>query len=168
MTHEVLVLSAVEQLVIEQPDTEQLTEVRTQQELIEIAVPGPRGPQGIPGQPGGASFSDVAAETVGGHRAVRQTSSGLMYASIGDVSHAGRVVGITVGAAAVGGSVTYQAAGKITEPSWNWVGGGDIWLGLDGVLTQSLVPGAAFMQRLGYAIDSTSMWVEVSEPIVFE
>lgn len=124
-----------------------------------------QGPPGPIGPAGSVLFQGAAAQTVGGHRALRHTGGGLDYASAANVADAGRVAGVSTGAATAGDLVSYQAAGRLTEPSWAWTPDADIYLGLDGQLTQNVPVGAAFLQRLGYAIDATSMWIELSEPI---
>lgn len=163
---EVLVISATEQLALD-GDAQALVEQIVEQELLEVAVQGPPGPQGPQGVSGGAAGAVTLAEAVGGHRAVYLTAAGALYADAGTAEHAGRVAGITTQAGAAGASVLVQSAGFMTEPSWAWVPGGDIWLGLSGVLTQTIPPAAAFAQRLGYAVTPTDIWVEISEPIIF-
>ena len=163
---EVLVVSETEQLVLG-GDAQALTELVVERELLEVAVQGPPGPQGPQGLAGGVAVTVALGEAVGGHRAVYMAPAGAMYADAGTLSHAGRVAGITSQAGGLGDSVLMQSAGFMAEPSWAWTPGGDIWLGAAGALTQIFPLGAAFAQRMGYAVTSTSIWVEISEPIVF-
>lgn len=136
----------------------------TEKVFVTRAQQGPPGPTG----PGGSiTNTATAAEAVGGHRAVVNTSSGIAYADADNLAHCGRVVGITTAAAGSGAPITFQASGKITEPSWSWAPNADIWLGLNGLPTQTIPGAAVFAQRLGFALSPTEMWVELGEPVVF-
>ena len=166
MADEVLIVTSTEQLVqIDAPQA--VVEAELVQELIELAVQGPPGPQGPPGLSGGSASAVPLGEAVGGHRAVIISDSAAFYADADNVAHAGRVAGITSQAGGAGASVLVQSSGPMTEPSWGWTPNGDIWLGLNGLLTQIPPGAAAFAQRLGYATSPTSIWVEISEPVVF-
>lgn len=124
-----------------------------------------QGPPGPPGPGGVTTHSLPAGEILGGHRVVVRGASGVAIASADNADHVARVIGITLGSATAGSPVTVQAAGAITELSWTWVPDEDIYLGLNGVLTQTIPPTAAFAQRVGYAVNPTSMWVVLGEPI---
>jgi hypothetical protein len=164
MTQEILVVNEVEQLTqISNP--EQLIEVQVVHELLEVS--GPPGPEGPPGPGGSSTYTGVAAEALGGHRVVINSSAGLAYADASVADHAVRVVGVTLSAAVGGQPVPFQSSGKITEPSWSWTPDADIFLGLNGLLTQSIPGTAVFAQRLGFALSPTEMWVELGEPIIF-
>lgn len=126
-----------------------------------------QGPPGPAGPGGSISHTETASTAIGGHRAIINTAAGVAYADASDPTHIARVVGVTTSAAASGAIVSFQASGNITEPSWTWTPDGDIYLGLNGLLTQSIPGTAAFAQRLGFALSPTEMWVELGEPIVF-
>jgi hypothetical protein len=128
---------------------------------------GPKGAAGLQGVAGGSGHSASAGEDVGGHRVVMISAIGVVVADALTVSHAGRVIGVTTGAVVSGDPANFQSSGEMTEVSWNWTPDEDIWLGANGTLTQTIPPSAAFAQRVGYAIDATRMWVELSEPIIF-
>jgi len=164
MTQEILVVSETEQLIVQETSGQSVTEQVVSQEVLSEGVQGPPGPTG----PGGSiTNTATAAEAVGGHRAVVNTPSGIAYADADNLAHCGRVVGITTAAAGAGSPITFQASGKITEPSWFWSPNADIWLGLNGLPTQTIPGAAVFAQRLGFALSPTEMWVELGEPVVF-
>jgi hypothetical protein len=51
---------------------------------------------------------------------------------------------------------------------WTWTPGLDIWLGDNGLMTQTFPVVAAFSQRLGFALSATRIWVDLSEPTLSE
>lgn len=164
---EILVVSETEQLVLN-AEPQALVERVVETEVLEVAEQGPPGPRGPTGLSGASASAVVLGEAIGGHRAVViGAGPAALYADSDNPAHAGRVAGITTQAGAAGAEVLVQSSGPLTEPSWAWAPDGDIWLGLDGLLTQILPVTAAFAQRLGYATSPTSMWVEISEPVVF-
>lgn len=135
--------------------------------VLEIGQ-GPSGPPGTPGLPGSSQvISLTATEAIGGQRALIATgASGAAYASSADASHYSRVVGISVGAASLGAAVEVQSSGPMEELGWSWIPGQDLWLGSNGLLTQTYPAGAAFSQRLGFALSPTRIWVDISEPVL--
>jgi hypothetical protein len=68
------------------------------------------------------------------------------------------------GAALEGDSVTIQALGLITEPSWQWIPG-PLWLGSNGVITQT-IPVTGMQWRLGTALTATTVLWEPDMPII--
>lgn len=103
----------------------------------------------------------VAAEALGGHRAV--TVDGY-YAGNDIAGHAGKILGITTGAASAGAVATVQTHGKLTEPSWNWLIGSMVFLSTNGQLTQT-PPTDGFRIILGRPVTATTLFVDISEPI---
>lgn len=132
--------------------------------VVSLVNTGLRGPKG---DPGGSTFTRTAAQALGGHRAVVAVGeNGADYASASDVSHFGRLIGITSGAVSSGAEATITSIGPVDEPSWTWTPGGDVYLGDSGLLTQTVPLAAAFLQRVGFALTATRLWVELSEPIL--
>lgn len=109
------------------------------------------GPQGPPGAGGLESYT--AGATVNGHRVIVTDGAGLaVHADNATTAHANAATKISLGAALVGETVQVQLAGRITEPSWNWVPGGTIYVGAAGVLTQvPPVAPAAFSKPVAVA-----------------
>ena len=83
------------------------------------------------------------------------------------LSHAEVVVGLTVFAAVQGQSIDIVRAGIVEEPSWSWVADQPVYLGLDGVLTQTLPTGALFGLVVGFPIAPTKLFMSIKPPIVF-
>lgn len=99
----------------------------------------------------------MASTDIGGHRAI--TAAGL-YA---DDATLDLVIGISSGAAAQGDLVEYVASGPMDEGGWNWTPGGPIFVGANGVLTQSEPVGP--LKRVGTAVTSTRLAVDLQPTI---
>lgn len=120
--------------------------------------------------PGGGSlglaFEATAGEAIGGHRAVILDADGLaFYASQDDPTHMGSVAGVSQGAVVLNDAVSIMAKGRLIEPTWAWTPYLPIFLGLNGLLTQT-PPVTGFLLVLGSALDATTMLVNPSSPIV--
>lgn len=126
-------------------------------------APGIRGPKGEDGQAVNIQTFEAGAN-LSGHRAIR-VSAGLAYVCDGaTAAHAGRCIGVSTGAAAQGDATLIQTIGVLTEPSWSWIEG-PVFVGADGILTQSLA-GLAFIQQVGVAVSSTTVDINPQLPIL--
>lgn len=122
------------------------------------------------GSSGGIGQGDVfkvkklASTALSGHRAMILNSDGrLAYASNNNPAHRGRVIGISLNAAASGDLIEVQTHSDVVEPSWNWNLGLPIFLGQDGYLTQTAPTSATalFIQTIGFPVSPTSMFVDI-------
>ncbi len=128
--------------------------------IVEVGIQGPPGPPGL------SRISGVAGTALSGHRAVVAGTDGkFYYASSADAGHAGRVAGITAGAVTGGDAAEIQTYGVVMEPSWNWDMMKNIYLGVDGALTQT-APDAGIVVRMGFPMSATSMFVDIGVGIV--
>lgn len=133
-----------------------------------------RGEQGIQGDagPGAGPVQSLIAVTgtiLGGHRVVGIAHDGT-YTYVDQTVHVDgfRAAGITTGAAALGAAVTIQTRGPITEPSWNWTVDLPVFVGTNGLPTQTvptLAGGAVFSQMVGLALTATTIFVQMGIPI---
>ena len=100
------------------------------------------GPQGPPGPSGSAPTLGVLLSGemhLSGHRAVVLVPGvGMRYADPLSDNDAGAQVGILLQSTSPGNIGNVQFSGLVDEPSWNW-DNGPIFLGLNGVLTQTLI-----------------------------
>lgn len=130
--------------------------------IVEVEV-GFQGPKGAPG--GTQRF--VADAALSGHRAVIRTATGIDYADAAIAAHCGQVIGITTGAVTASEVGEICAGGDIDEPSWDWTPGLAVFLGLNGLLTQTppTLATAAFSQELGFAVSPTKLFVQLRDPI---
>lgn len=155
--------------IIESPVT--VAEVVTVSEIVSVILSaGDTGPQGAPGAPGPSGDDIVvvtAAIDLGGHRVVTLDGVGeARYADNTQSTHLHRVLGITLGAFNTGTLGTVMRLGEIIEPTWNWTLNQPIFLGTNGLLTQTPpVSPAVFLQIVGFPILPTSMFVDLRDPI---
>src|SRR5436190_3465507 len=103
---------------------------------VAISNIGPQGPAG----PSGAS--DVLIRTavnqpLGGNRIVRAVAGGVDYASSDDLTGIDATLGLTQTSAILSAPVGVQISGEMTEVSWNWTVGEAVYLGLNGLPTQT-------------------------------
>lgn len=128
---------------------------------------GPSGPPGPAGPASGSGAEYPAAVAVSGHRVVALDEAGEVFAASADtLSHALRVAGVTLGAAAEGEPVTVQSIGPVEFSGWAFTPGQPVFLGLAGALVQSLPPGAVFSLVIGTALSATRVAVRLQPPIV--
>jgi len=137
--------------------------------VISVPAQGPPGPAGADG-PIGTNGPHRTVITAGmalsGHRMVTTDSVGnVVYADASNVEHAGKVLGMTTGAASEDGDAIIQTNGVVTEPSWNWDLGELVYLGSDGHLVQT-VPESGFVCPVGTPITTTSLLVQISNSVI--
>lgn len=141
-----------------------------------LSEKGPQGIQGIPGPrgevgpAGGSSLEYPAGAALGGHRAVMLDNAGkLQYATNANIAHMGRVIGVTLGAVEADAPCQVKNFDQTTEPTWNWAMNQPVYLGANGLLTQSAptaIGGATFLMVIGFPVSSTTLFVSLREPIV--
>lgn len=110
----------------------------------------------------------IASENLGGHRIVVLTAPGAVtYADNTTAIHADSIFGMTKSAAIMGDQVQVARVGEeVVEPTWNWITGQVLFLGVDGSLIQSEpVSPAVFSLIVGFATSPTSILLDVREPI---
>lgn len=129
--------------------------------ILESAGQGPAGPVG----PSGATtISLIANGAIGGHRLIAGDDMGRAeYGDRTDPTQIGRIVGMSLSAAADGQPVPIAIGGEISEPSWAWMPG-PLWLGTAGIPTQ-IPPSSGILQYIGSAITSTKIILRIELPI---
>ena len=134
--------------------------------IIRVPEQGPMGPPGPAGSELGSSVIRTAGEAIGGHRMVYVASSGnVMYADCSQITHAHRVFGLTINAAVSGESVNVQLRGIVENSGWSWDLGKEIFLGENGLLTQT-PPTAGYILWVGYPVSQTSMDIRIGQAII--
>ena len=128
-------------------------------------VPGPRGPQGIPGPAGGTTTVTVGATPLSGHSAVAADAAGLLIkADCTNPAHRGAVLGLLANAYSPGDQAVVQTAFTLEHAGWTWAPG-PVFVGAAGQLTQTLPVGAVFSQVVAHALSPTLVLVDVQPPI---
>lgn len=91
----------------------------------------------------------------------------VVYADATQPTHMGKLMGLTLNAASPGGTVEIRSDGEVTEPSWTWTPDQPVYLGTNGLLTQT-VPNAGtayFLQKVGFAVAATRLFLTIDPPI---
>ena len=162
-------LPTVIEIQTEQPTI--TVEVELAPETLEIVAPGPQGQKGDKGDKGDSgtalSFTYQAAYPTSGHRAVTLNEEGkVIYASNDVLTHANRILGISLNAALEDDLIEVQKLGEVVEPSWNWNTTDPVYLSTDGHLTQVAPNGAAFSVVIGFPVSSTTLFLNIGIPII--
>ena len=140
----------------------------TTQEIVAPVYIGQRGvdgSDGAPGVAGGVVVLCTAGEALGGHRVVvLNASAEAVYASNAVPEHLHKVLGLTTGAVILGAEATVQTGGEMTEPTWAWTLDAPIFLGENGLLTQT-PPVAGFMLVVAFPVTATKIFIKLREPL---
>jgi len=93
----------------------------------------------------------IAKTTIGAYKAVTQNGY-ICQPTLADVSN---YAGITTVAYVLNDTMTAVRTGRLTEASWLWTPNTPIFIGVDGVLTQT-VPSYP-IRRIGWAVSATQI-----------
>lgn len=132
-----------------------------------VPVAGPQGRAGIDGASGaGGGVNRIAATNLSGHRVVVPNDNGeVIYADPTNPSHISRPKWFTTGAWTVGATASLTADGLVSEGTWSWIAGIPIYLGSNGLLTQT-PPSSGFLQVVAEVVSSTTIDFNPHPPIV--
>lgn len=132
-------------------------------------VDGANGVDGIDGTNGadgvGSTTTAIASGAISGHTVVALSGVTAASASCNTPAHATIPIGVTMGAAINGDTVTVATSGAITEPTWSWAPGDLVYLGAGGSLTQVAPVAPSFIRVIGSAISATSLMVDTQPTI---
>jgi hypothetical protein len=132
---------------------------------VYIGQRGEQGEDGAPGVAGGVVVTCVAGEALGGHRVVvLNADAEAVYASNVVPEHLHKVLGLTTGAVLLGAEATVQTGGEMTEPTWAWTLDAPIFLGANGLLTQT-TPASGFMLVVAFPVTATKIFIKLREPL---
>lgn len=134
---------------------------------VELGVPGPMGPPGMPGPAGGSAMNFTATTAIGGHRLLALNAANqVVYASNDSLGTAQKIIGISLNAAIPGGLLNVMRSGEVIESSWNWITTLPVYLGVNGLLTQTPPASpAAYSLIVGFPTSETGLFLSVREPI---
>lgn len=122
-----------------------------------LIVPGVPGKRGQVGPEGGTTLTRTATRALSGHRAI--TSRGD-YPSLAAQNDGELILGVSIGAAALGAPVIIRTAGEMQESSWAWITGRPVFAGASGVLTQTR-PVGAWLRQVGVATAPDKMLIDL-------
>lgn len=131
-------------------------------------IPGPPGANGQDGQDGALAslvVACLASGSIGGGRVARVIWDRYVgYVSSDDPLLANTVLGITTNAANYGEPIGVQYTGELQDSGWSW-NAGPIYCGINGTLTQT-IPTSGFILVLGTAINSTTILINIKQPLI--
>lgn len=147
-----------EQIVVEQD--------RSEVHIVAVGAQGPVGPQGPPGAGNEAVNAQyIAAEALGGHRVIVTNEDGeAVYADNTNEDHATMATKITTGAAILGDEVQAQLVGQMTELSWNWTPRASLYVGSNGMLTETPPSSPAVFSKVVAVAETATRILIVQEP----
>ena len=115
----------------------------------------------------GTSTTYEAAEDIGGHSAITLNTAGkAIKATNTNSKHAAAILGVTSAAVTTGSQVAATDIGLVTNPGWGLTIDMPVYLGLNGVLTQTIPVSPSFIKQLGIAISSDSVLVSIEPSII--
>jgi hypothetical protein len=124
-----------------------------------------QGPAGAPGLTDNLLVRTVST-AIGGHRIVVSIGGQVAYADAANAAHRGHVLGMTLNAASAGGTVQIQSGGEVLEPTWTWTVDGVVYLGSNGVLTQTPPTPPSFLQVVGFAVAADRLFLNLLPPFI--
>jgi hypothetical protein len=116
----------------------------------------------------GPELTNPQAFTLLAKRVISITPSGVNYGSADDAPSAQTVIGITSSNSPSGSPVNVVAVGLAAGvlTGLGFVTGDEIYLGLNGAMVDSATAGAFppghVIKQVGFAIDSSDMWVQIA------
>lgn len=154
--------------VLIQPGAQQVQDLRSAAFVVLAGQPGRKGDKGEPGPAGGAIIQKVASVPMSGHRMVAPIDANqVVYADCATLINRINTLGLSLNAASPGGTVDVQRLGEVQHSGWAWTPGA-VFLGQDGNLTQTVPSGALFSLIVGFALDPTTLFIDIGVAITLE
>jgi len=123
---------------------------------------GPAGAQGASGD----LLERIVSTAIGGHRVVVSIGGEIFYADATNDAHRGHVLGLTLNAASAGGTVQIRSSGEVLEPSWTWTVDDPVYLGTNGVMTQTPPTAPSWLQIVGFATATNRLFLDFLPPFI--
>lgn len=117
----------------------------------------------------GPNLTNTQSFNLMSHRALAITPTGVNYATASTPSVAQACIGISSSTTAPGGPITLVTTGlaKNAIAGLGFTAGSEIYLGLNGALVNSVTAGTFptgyVIKQLGFALNSTDMWVQIAD-----
>lgn len=123
------------------------------------------------GEGGATSISDAviktftAGEAISGQTVVYCEGGQIFEADTTNVSHFGKVVGVTTNAVAINNTISVVIFGEMVDASFSFTPG-PIFFDVTGTPTNT-VPTSGFSQQIGSACNTNSLFINIQVPIKF-
>lgn len=102
----------------------------------------------------------TAGMSISALRCITTNGSGeAVYATPDTLANA-VVIGISTTAGNTGENITIKSSGQLTDANWSWTKGA-IYLGVNGVLTQTAPSGGAIVVHVAKAITATTIIIDI-------
>jgi hypothetical protein len=128
---------------------------------VSIVYLGERGPAGVSG---GNGSTGTAVEAISALRVVSETAVGLSLANPASEQSMLSILGVSTNAASIGGTLTVTTRGMMTDPSWSWTVGSQLYVGAAGILTAT-PPASGVLRSVAVALGATTISVAINDPI---
>lgn len=102
----------------------------------------------------------VASASLSALRCITTDGSGLAKYATPDTLENAVVIGISTTAANTGENITIKTSGQLTDANWSWTKGA-IYLGSNGVLTQTAPTGGSIVVHVAKAITATTIIIDI-------
>lgn len=114
--------------------------------------------------PGTAStaFTMVAGENLSSGRAVISNGGLAYYFQPSQISHVGRMIGVTTTSATTSGNVQVQPVGIVSDASLSFAENKILWVGDDGAITDTIDSGWLVLQKAGSSLENDKMSIDFS------
>ena len=108
----------------------------------------------------------IAAENISALRVLASDDLGqVVYADNNSVGQAFKVMGISISTGLLGANVTLQTEGILTDAGWSWAGTGPLFVGTNGVLTQT-PPTNGYSVVVGWPTNPTTIFININHAII--
>lgn len=104
--------------------------------------------------------SIVASTSISALRCITTDGSGLAKYATPDTLANAVVIGISTTSGNAGETITVKTSGQLTDESWSWTKG-TIYLGSNGVLTQTAPSNGSIIVHVAKAITATTIIIDV-------
>ena len=114
-----------------------------------------------------SKITGIAGASISSHKVVYFDSSNLVqYCTNTDFNKAKKVIGITTTSGITGETVTIQNHGKLTDSSFDFQVDNLLFLGDNGLITQTYPSSAQVCIQIGFVINQTTIFIDIKEPIL--
>lgn len=140
-----------------------------------VAIPGPIGPKGDKGEKGdtglpgsGSVVLITTTNPIGGGRVIAINNEVPVYASNDNISLAKKVIGISENASDSNSELIIKTHGIMTDSSWNWDTSKPLYLGINGLITQTYPDSADYLLVIGEPLSNDTIKVLIETPIILK
>lgn len=113
----------------------------------------------------GSAANYIAGAAIGGHRVIMIETSKAVHFDPSEENNTGKTLGVSKNAAVTDDPVTVVHQGIIKSSGWGLTPDAIYYAGSNGTITVT-IPTSGILQRIGIAVDSDTLMVKFSEPIV--